>query len=91
MRTRTLGRWMGLAAAVLGLGGWVLAHLPGRELHGPDEVGNLILYLCAALPDLHITVEDMILAGDKIVCRWTIRGTNTGPFGGRPATGDNVS
>lgn len=25
MRTRTLGRWMGLAAGVVGLGGWILA------------------------------------------------------------------
>jgi hypothetical protein len=25
VRTRTLGRWVGLAAGVLGLGGWILA------------------------------------------------------------------
>ena len=31
-----------------------------------------------AFPDLHLTIEDVIAEGDKVVTRWTFRGTNTG-------------
>jgi predicted ester cyclase len=31
-----------------------------------------------ALPDLHITLEDTIAEGDKVVARWTARGTHKG-------------
>jgi steroid delta-isomerase-like uncharacterized protein len=31
-----------------------------------------------AFPDLHPTVEDVIAEGDKVVTRWTIRGTHQG-------------
>ena len=47
-----------------------------------------------AFPDLHLTIEDMIAEGDKVVTRWTFHGTNTGalvtpmPL---PATGRQVT
>src|SRR5260221_7569773 len=43
-----------------------------------------------AYPDLHMTSEDMIAEGDRVVVRLTARGTNTGdivPPMPRPATG----
>lgn len=65
-------------------------HLPGIDLHGPEQVRNLILGAHEAFPDFHITLDDVIIAGEKIVCRWTIQGTNTGPFGKRSPTGKSV-
>ncbi len=41
-------------------------------------------------PDLHITVEDEIAEGDKIVLRLTVRGTQQGEFMGIPPTGKHV-
>lgn len=41
----------------------------------------------AAFPDLHYTLEDTIAEGDKVVQRFTARGTMQGPFLGMPATG----
>ncbi len=44
-----------------------------------------------AFPDLNATVEDVIAEGDKVVTRWTIRGTHQGEieeFG--PPTGKQV-
>lgn len=38
-------------------------------------------------PDLSHTVDDTIAEGDKVVVRFTIRGTHTGDFMGIPATG----
>ena len=48
------------------------------------------MYL-SAFPDLHITVEDMIAEGDKIVARLTMRGTHQGAFLGIPPTGKQVT
>lgn len=45
----------------------------------------------AAFPDLRFTLEDQIAEGDRIVVRWSMRGTNTGEFQGKPATGKAIS
>ncbi len=46
-------------------------------------------------PDLHVTIDDMIGEGDKVVVRFTWRGTNTGDFVmpamHLPATGKQVT
>jgi steroid delta-isomerase-like uncharacterized protein len=44
-----------------------------------------------ALPDLHLTIEDMIAEGDKVVFRVTLRGTQQGTLMGIPPTGKQVS
>ncbi len=41
----------------------------------------------AAFPDFRYTIEDEIVAGDKLVHRLTARGTQKGEFQGVPATG----
>ena len=46
--------------------------------------------LLAAFPDLRITIEDQIVAGDKVATRWVAEGTNSGSFGGVPPTGRRV-
>lgn len=43
-----------------------------------------------AFPDMHVTVDDMVSEGDKVVARYTIRGTHTGELMGTPATGRSV-
>ena len=42
--------------------------------------------LIEAFPDLHLTVEDVLIDGDKGVCRITATGTHEGDFMGIPAT-----
>jgi predicted ester cyclase len=44
----------------------------------------------AAFPDGHVTTEDLVAEGDKVVERFSFRGTNIGPFLGAPATGKQV-
>jgi steroid delta-isomerase-like uncharacterized protein len=44
-----------------------------------------------ATPDLHYTVEDMVAEGDKVVSRFTWRGTHLGEFMGIPPTGKVVT
>lgn len=40
-----------------------------------------------AFPDLHFTVEDLVAERDRLVVRWTLRGTQHGEYQGHPATG----
>ena len=44
-----------------------------------------------AFPDLRVKNEDVIAEGDKVVARWTARGTQTGPLMNIPSTGRQVT
>ncbi|MCB0061532.1 MAG: ester cyclase [Caldilineaceae bacterium] len=48
-----------------------------------------------AFPDCHDTIDDLIAEGDKVVVRWTMRGTHLGewpaPWGPIPPTGKPVT
>lgn len=41
----------------------------------------------AAFPDLTATMDDLVTAGDRVVGRFTYRGTHRGPLLGIPPTG----
>ncbi|WP_207798923.1 ester cyclase [Taibaiella soli] len=43
-----------------------------------------------SVPDLHCSMEDLIITGDKIVCRQIYTGHNTGPTAGHPASGNTI-
>ena len=51
---------------------------------------QMIASLLAAFPDLRLSIEDQIVAGDKVATRWVAEGTNSAPFGNVPATGRRV-
>ena len=55
---------------------------------GVEHLKEWVRLQRASFPDLHVTVEDWIIEGDKVVSRFTARGTHTGePYGPIPATG----
>jgi steroid delta-isomerase-like uncharacterized protein len=54
---------------------------------GAEGVEELARSLRNAIPDYHETIEDIIVSGDRVVVRLTIRGTHTGPLPFAPATG----
>jgi SnoaL-like polyketide cyclase len=43
-----------------------------------------------AFPDMHVEIDDLIVAGDTAVLRITLRGTDLGGYAGRPPTGRAV-
>jgi predicted ester cyclase len=43
-----------------------------------------------AFPDFHVTIEDQIAEADKVVTRWTARGTHNGELRGPPPFGKRV-
>src|SRR5688572_8264624 len=55
-----------------------------------DGFKQMVSGLLAAFPDLHFTIEDQVIADDKVATRWTAEGTNTGSLGDVPPTGRRV-
>jgi len=45
----------------------------------------------AAFPDLRVTIEDVLIDGDRFASRTTVTGTHTGDLMGMPATGKRIS
>ena len=63
--------------------------LPGQPAGGAGGE-YVVSTLHTAHPDLRFTVDDLVAEADRVTVRWTMRGTNTGPLLGRPATGRAV-
>jgi steroid delta-isomerase-like uncharacterized protein len=76
------------------------------ELVAPDSINHhtswgmpanrigfkqLIATFRAAFPDLHCTINDEIIQGEKSAAHWTIRGTHKGPFLGNPPTSRTIA
>ena len=45
----------------------------------------------AAFPDLHVTIDDLLVEGSRFASRTTVTGTHTGDLMGMPATGKRIS
>jgi steroid delta-isomerase-like uncharacterized protein len=58
---------------------------------GAAAVKDYLSVYLAAFPDQHVTIEDMIAEGDRVVTRWTVRGTHQGPFMDIAPTGKQVT
>ena len=63
---------------------------PGLPV-GPEGTKQAIAMILSGFPDLHVTIEDMIAEGDKVVIRFTTHGTQLGRLGGIPPTGKQVA
>ena len=63
------------------------AYLGGDQI---DEAIEHVRQFLTAFPDVHITIDDLIAEGDKVVARLRASATNTGPFAGQPPTGKKV-
>ena len=57
------------------------------EFRGLNALKGFISGYRAAFPDVRSEVEDQIAEGDKVVTRWTSRGTHEGDLNGIAPTG----
>jgi steroid delta-isomerase-like uncharacterized protein len=55
-----------------------------------DEAIEKAKRLHSAFPDINFSIEELIAVGDKVICRYIMRGTHQGEFAGIPATGNKV-
>jgi steroid delta-isomerase-like uncharacterized protein len=58
---------------------------------GAELLKRVWAMLYKVYPDIHLTVDDVIADGDKVVARNTITGTHRGEFMGVAATGKTVT
>lgn len=64
---------------------------PDAVLRGTAQFRIVRSMFCGAFPDLHIVLEDVIAAGDRVAARWRATGTHLGNQLGFPATGKQTS
>lgn len=59
----------------------------GRDTVGIPDLKTATAAFFVAFPDLAMTFDDVLVDGDKVVIRWTLTGTQDGPFFGIEPTG----
>jgi predicted ester cyclase len=62
-----------------------------EDIHGPEGFKQYVSGYRSAFSDLHLTFEDQIAEGDKVVTRWTGTGTHDGELSGIAPTGNRVT
>ena len=65
-------------------------YIEAAALRGAQTVQENILWFRNAVADLTCPIEDQVAEGDKVVSRWTVRGTHQGEFFGVAGTGNRV-
>ena len=61
------------------------------EVRGLEGFESLVSMYRSALTDLRVSIEDQIAEGDRVVTRWTARGTHRGELMGNAPTGNPTS
>jgi predicted ester cyclase len=64
--------------------------LPSGRPQGPKGLLYASQTFRSAVPDLHCTIKDLLVSGEKITARLLFTGTHKGEFMGHPATGKPV-
>jgi len=67
-----------------------VGHFPAGTVHGREGVLAQVIAHRTAFPDWTEEVEDTIADRDRVVIRFTSRGTNLGDFLGNPPTRNRV-
>lgn len=61
------------------------------KVRGPEGMKHFVTMYRSAFPDYACSVDDQIAEDDKVVTRWTMRGTHQGELMGIPPTGKQVT
>lgn len=64
--------------------------LPPNMPQGLEGTKMFASMFFGAFPNILVTLEDLVAEGDKIVARWSARGTHQGELMGIPPTGKEV-
>lgn len=64
---------------------------PGGELRGREALKDVMRQVHAGLPDVRITIDDVLGDGDRTAVRFTVHGTHRGELFGVPASGREVT
>ncbi len=70
---------------------WAEHPLAPGQAAGRNGYKPIVAFFRTAFPDVHFTLEDVIVAGNKVTVRTHVTGTHSGTFLGVPATGRAVT
>jgi steroid delta-isomerase-like uncharacterized protein len=70
----------------------IIQHPVGRPTTvGRERMKAGVGMLFKAFPDFHLTIDDEIAEGDKVVVRYSFHGTHQGELAGIPGTGKEIT
>jgi steroid delta-isomerase-like uncharacterized protein len=64
-------------------------HSSSEDLNREQAILAFLSFI-TAFPDVNYSIDDMVAEGDKVVTRYTLKGTHKGTYMGIPATGKKV-
>lgn len=62
-----------------------------EPMHGIDAYVGVVQMMRSGMPDVQWQIEEIIAEDNKVMCRFTLTGTQSNPFFGVPATGKKVA
>ncbi len=65
-------------------------HSTPDQIPGPAGVRSFFLDVRSSFPDIHVTIDDLIAEGSRVVVRTTWRGTHMGRYAGHAPTRKQV-
>jgi predicted ester cyclase len=69
-----------------------LSHFPGQpSTRGIEPLKAVLNSFFEAFPDLVFSIEDSLAEGDKVVIRWSAKGTHLGPWRGFPPRDEGIA
>jgi steroid delta-isomerase-like uncharacterized protein len=63
----------------------------GEDMRGLKDIKEFMDSFFSAFPDTHVTLDDMVVEGDKVAQRWTLTATHKGEFMGIPPTNKKIT
>ena len=60
------------------------------EVHGPEQLKPFVRNLRSTLPDIQITIQDIMAEEDRVMVRVLVEGTHSGPGLGVPPTSRRI-
>ncbi|HET9170095.1 MAG TPA: ester cyclase [Actinospica sp.] len=69
---------------------WIDIPLAPGQQQGPAGLPAQIAAFRQAMPDYHVTHEDIVIGGDRVAVRNTVSGTHQGAFMGYEPTGRRI-
>ena len=66
-------------------------YLGPQGQRGPAGFAEWVAEVRRAVPDVRWTLDDVLVEGDRVVAKATLRGTHAGPFRGFPPTHEPVT
>ena len=69
---------------------FVMHIFPYEDVKGRDAFAAFNMCAAKAFSNFSYSFDEVIVKDDRVVCRWTVKGTNTGPYNLHAASGKDV-